>query len=386
MREQLKTAAPQLVAEAQAQTDRMSLQDIATAQRSNAAGATYALKELGTSMYGERAVKQESPKRWWHRFGTLLWKHTYARTQDDHEVLTQCLPSFHQLEPPERQEMTRLWFSTEEGLMLGQGVAQWADQAFPLVQLAGHRYAAALMSTRPPKDLDIRPPWKAFVIELPTGMLSTDDTTGRDVPLTHILVFTAKFYLSVEDYGQPEKRVQGWSLVATGPHGTDLHRWRKTLDSFLDDGDFDEGDEDPFHFPSALGVELNERDTRTLQLLTRVVINTCLVMSDPRAVQQVGGSSKARRARGNKRGEKEPIFRTFRVGKPIKLDCRPAVASFLSGSRKRELSVQFLVRGHWRNQACGPGHTERRMTWIEPYWKGPEEAPINRRPHIVGED
>ena len=38
-------------------------------------------------------------------------------------------------------------------------------------------------------------------------------------------------------------------------------------------------------------------------------------------------------------------------------------------------TVKFVVRGHWRNQAHGPNMTLRKMTWIQPYWKGTEDAP-----------
>lgn len=38
-----------------------------------------------------------------------------------------------------------------------------------------------------------------------------------------------------------------------------------------------------------------------------------------------------------------------------------------------ELTVRVLVTGHWRNQPHGPGRMYRRLQWIEPYWKGPDE-------------
>lgn len=46
-------------------------------------------------------------------------------------------------------------------------------------------------------------------------------------------------------------------------------------------------------------------------------------------------------------------------------------------------TVQFLVRGHWRQQAHGPGHSLRKPIWIEPFWKGPEEARVLLRQHRV---
>ena len=36
--------------------------------------------------------------------------------------------------------------------------------------------------------------------------------------------------------------------------------------------------------------------------------------------------------------------------------------------------VRFMVRGHWRNQAHGPGRAERKLIRIEPFWKGPDMA------------
>ena len=76
-----------------------------------------------------------------------------------------------------------------------------------------------------------------------------------------------------------------------------------------------------------------------------------------------------------------PSFRVFRAGHPVKIDCRTELKDYLEGKRRNPLAVQFFVRGHWRNQACGPRHKDRRFVWIEPFWKGPEDALINLREH-----
>jgi hypothetical protein len=41
----------------------------------------------------------------------------------------------------------------------------------------------------------------------------------------------------------------------------------------------------------------------------------------------------------------------------------------------RVYKTRWVVRGHWRNQPYGPERALRRLTWIEPHWKGPEGAP-----------
>ncbi|MHC9556088.1 hypothetical protein ACQQ68_10970 [Corynebacterium diphtheriae] len=46
------------------------------------------------------------------------------------------------------------------------------------------------------------------------------------------------------------------------------------------------------------------------------------------------------------------------------------------GSGERHLSVRFMVRGHWRQQACGPKHGQRKPLFIQPFMKGPDDAPV----------
>ena len=42
----------------------------------------------------------------------------------------------------------------------------------------------------------------------------------------------------------------------------------------------------------------------------------------------------------------------------------------------REYSRRFWVGGHWRQQACGPNHSQRRPTFVAPYIKGPQDKPL----------
>lgn len=43
---------------------------------------------------------------------------------------------------------------------------------------------------------------------------------------------------------------------------------------------------------------------------------------------------------------------------------------------EREYHHQWIVRGHWRQQACGPERSRRKPIWIAPHIKGPEGAPM----------
>jgi hypothetical protein len=42
----------------------------------------------------------------------------------------------------------------------------------------------------------------------------------------------------------------------------------------------------------------------------------------------------------------------------------------------REWTHRWLVAGHWRWQPCGPGRRERRLTYVRPHVKGPEDKPL----------
>lgn len=47
-----------------------------------------------------------------------------------------------------------------------------------------------------------------------------------------------------------------------------------------------------------------------------------------------------------------------------------------AGSDGRRYRHRWVVSGHWRNQAHGPGRSLRRQTWVPSYVKGPEGAPL----------
>jgi hypothetical protein len=47
-----------------------------------------------------------------------------------------------------------------------------------------------------------------------------------------------------------------------------------------------------------------------------------------------------------------------------------------AGSDGRTYRNRWVVSGHWRNQAYGPEHSQRRRQWIPSYVKGPDGAPL----------
>ena len=52
--------------------------------------------------------------------------------------------------------------------------------------------------------------------------------------------------------------------------------------------------------------------------------------------------------------------------------------------RSVEWTKRWIVRGHWRNQAYGPGLTLRKLKYIFPFVKGPDDKPLDVRPTVFG--
>ena len=71
----------------------------------------------------------------------------------------------------------------------------------------------------------------------------------------------------------------------------------------------------------------------------------------------------------------ENKLKHWEVGRTIRLDPK-LVAAARGGSREIALKIKtrFIVRGHYRNVAHGPGRKLHTMKWIAPFWKGPEEG------------
>lgn len=49
---------------------------------------------------------------------------------------------------------------------------------------------------------------------------------------------------------------------------------------------------------------------------------------------------------------------------------------------RRQYACRWLVDGHFRNQACGPGRAERKLIYIMPFMKGPDDKPFVAKDRI----
>jgi hypothetical protein len=304
------------------------------------------------------------------RLGEALWKETYAHGDEDH-VAGENLIKWADRQPPEFLD----FFDNSQNNLVWFATARWADQAFPTVTM-GEKFCAALLATQIPEEMaeEIESPWKAFMIEVPGKMLSVFD--GDIMQRTRI----ARILVHKTDHPQDP-----WRWIAFGERGQ--HVWRTGFaDQLLKPVQFKEAHhKENYRLGEQAFDEDLHRDERLYVLISRLVFNTCLMVADPDQVKPLGSSHKRYASREGRHGL--PEQRVFQIGRPINLDCRDAIQEYVEGERTaRELKVQSLTRGYFRQQPHGPKLSLRRRQWIEPYWRGPEGAPIVVRPHMIPED
>jgi len=238
--------------------------------------------------------------------GMILWPHSFAKVGEDD--IAGALRGM--LEAATNEHMA-LILRTPMGQVACFAAARWAHYGFPIVQYGNHRYAAALMATKVPEG-EVLPPWKTFLIELPTGLLRTRGADGEYDDLAYCMVNHHTFIKTVDGQETP---VQGWTYDTYTRDGVNLSNHRQTTDELRNGtGDRLFDDDSPFAY------DLADEDTRTLSLISRLVLNTCMAMSNPEVVRPIGKHPKnhtvgfPRNAKERAIGGSKPAGQGFRTG------------------------------------------------------------------------
>ena len=236
----------------------------------------------------------------------------------------------------------------------------WCQNGFPRVTL-GHKHAAALMATRTRSESipDARPPWSAFLVDVPSGLLAwndlklrefwpdgTETVTPLNVNVEHVCVLADGTETVMLPVAGPQTLTMIHSGVGKGVAGF---------------GDFEDCNVPGF------------------TLLGRLVLGVCMEMT---STTYKGGSLRPQPVKRDPRTG-EPRTWTFQLTRDVTVDCRDAVRAYSQGKTHSSPSVQCLVRGHWKQQRCGKSGAERKNIFVEPYWRGPEEAHIALRKHAM---
>jgi len=302
--------------------------------------------------------------------GVQLWNETYKHGADDNEVRARCAQvgtnwATGDLTPGENNRGPNRQLLVEEMLLF---TAKWAVHAFQRITTA-HTYAAALMCSDADRDSleSIETQWHAFLVQVPSGMLTVRDADGRVVDYNRVLVTQSEYGASIITLDQQnnhparivvERSTNLADLLARGENET----------------------------ARVMSGSISDPTLRAIVLAKRLVAGLLLAMQHADNFKAKTYPAKERKRDGRKR--EEPAHRVVFVGKPIQVDCRPAVSDYIVNGPPRKgsgpPSVQHVVRGHYKRQVVGIGRNGRKTIWIEPYWRGPDGAPIFTHPKKVG--
>jgi hypothetical protein len=220
----------------------------------------------------------------------------------------------------------------------------WLDSNFSKLEI-GHKLAASLCLTDVPDDLEVKAPWIAWSFVIPDGLLlGMPDKQGELESFARVFCKGAQISYLVSSKGR-----------CVGPVNPDQS-------------------------------DAPERVVHLFKLLNSLVKGACLALSDPEQYKKKNisgneGSFKSKRTGG------APVLNNarFMLSAAVQVDLRDVVHAVQRGERRKggKLTVQFLVRGHWKNQAYGPQQSLRKRIWLQPFWKGGEETRILLRNYVI---
>lgn len=243
--------------------------------------------------------------------------------------------------------------------------ARWARWGYRQVVMS-HKLAASLMCTKLTQSAadQIEPPWPTFVVEVPDGLASLEDSDGNLHSVRNVLAGRWDFSDGTQRWGFCAQCLDSpVSIWRFGMHGSELSEERPGSD-----------------LPDAFEESITDVDGRTASLLGRLITGVCLTMSDPSNVKMPEEPKLGKKRGGKLRDSGEPKVRTCFLKRATNVDCRETVQEYIrNGSSKMRgaLSVQTMVAGHWKAQRFGVGGSQRKVIHVEPYWRGPEDAPIS---------
>jgi hypothetical protein len=287
----------------------------------------------------------------------------------------------------------------------------WAASGLPQVSI-GEKFAASLMATEIPANVAdvVALPFQAMAIMVPQKLVyMSEPGTGQPMEVSLVVVSRVRYDVVIcascavtygsgyRNYppGQPfakcpkcsgpvSPRPPGWFWIAyPTTHDNDyegLGLWRHHR-SFHELSSSD----DEVTSRGAFDYTLADLDKRASTLIGRLVGGVCLTMSDPTKVKppspgkKHGASIPKLKQVRTPRDVGDLRFATYVVGHPIQLDVRREVSDFAQGRRHKPPKVQTLVAGHWKRQRFGKGRVEIKAIHIEPYFRGPKDAPLKLR-------
>lgn len=306
--------------------------------------------------------------------GRMMWPHTYATASSDEAAGDNWRSYVESLrDDPERYFVMHEQMKLCDAVILMMGGACWFGEGLPVYR-PGHKQAAALMATNVPVEMAdlVKPPFRAFYIELPSGLLEISGADGKLHPAIGIFVHVVTIMAKPDGIHPALPPGQYWRWICMTRSDLMLWEMNREIDELI------AGTVIPEDQYFGIGVEMDEHDHRVRRLVTRLIVSLCLDLASGKTLRRKVEPTVRTGKKASKGGSKEgPSYNVFLDSTPVDVDARPYVLAFLSGDRKSP-EYQQLVRGHWKSQAYGPQHSLRKPIQIFPY-KRLEQLPEKLR-------
>lgn len=266
----------------------------------------------------------------------------------------------------------------------------WARCGKPVVTL-GHRTAAALASTTISQEAAqmIRPPWPAFLVRLPTPLLTIDDAE-KGIPLPAPLLMIAALPSSTvdpSDHDRDPNELRWWWKLTTDipaymqPFAQALNSDAQTvLQMGLGGVSLWGFNVEPNALIAEAGshthwddVRCTDRDERVTALTKRLVLNACLYCdapNNPTRYVQEGIRLSSRTSKQDELGTY--TNHDLQTGIALNL-CEPMREYIATGRTPPKYAL--WVAPHWKRVVHGPGRTLRKLQYIQSYKRGGEARP-----------
>ena len=117
---------------------------------------------------------------------------------------------------------------------------------------------------------------------------------------------------------------------------------------------------------------------RYIDLTCTLLINTLVALNQKSETQEIKQKNTKKKKKNKKKNklkhklkikEDIPESKEYILTTPVTIDHSQYVHEYVLGKTNRKYKAKWIVRGHWRHQACGPNRSQRRMKYIEPYIK-----------------
>ena len=106
------------------------------------------------------------------------------------------------------------------------------------------------------------------------------------------------------------------------------------------------------------------------------LVSTWLLIAQQIATETPADIDKATRAHYRRQHRPPPDVRVVQLRPPRPTPGQAPHPPSPATHAGRAYTIRFWVSGHWRNQPYGPGRTLRRPVYINPFLRGPHDAPI----------